>query len=263
MESLAALIFDVDGTLSETEELHRQAFNDAFAILGLDWHWDRTLYGELLKVTGGKERILHYLERHHPDELAALRPLVPEIHARKTARYTSLIDAGAIGLRPGVARLITEARRAGLRLAIATTTSRPNVITLLRSAFPISREAIFEVIVAGDEVARKKPWPDVYEAALTGLHLPATACIALEDSRNGVLAAHRAGLPVVVTPSLYTASDVFGDALSVVSDLGEPRAPYRHVSGHGKGEGCVTIDALRRWCVLDVSLPATRSLVVC
>jgi HAD superfamily hydrolase (TIGR01509 family) len=263
MNSLAALIFDVDGTLAETEELHRQAFNDAFAILGLDWHWDRTLYGELLKVTGGKERILHYLERHQPDALGALRPLVPEIHARKTACYTSLVDAGAVGLRPGVARLMTEARRAGLRLAIATTTSRPNVISLLRSAFPISREANFEVIVAGDEVARKKPWPDAYEAALMGLRLPATSCIAFEDSRNGVLAAHRAGLPVVVTPSLYTASDEFGEALAIVSDLGEPHAPYRHVSGHGHGEGCVTIDALRRWCALDGSLPIARLAAAC
>jgi beta-phosphoglucomutase-like phosphatase (HAD superfamily) len=88
-----ALIFDVDGTLAETEEIHRQAFNDTFAKLDLDWTWDRALYCELLRVTGGKERILHYLVRYRPDEALLSEERVRAIHALKTDRYTELLLA--------------------------------------------------------------------------------------------------------------------------------------------------------------------------
>ncbi len=193
---LEALIFDVDGTLAETEELHRAAFNAAFAAAGLAWHWDIPLYTRLLEVTGGKERIRHHAETAGlpvPDDIAAL-------HADKTARYVDLVRPGAITLRPAIAQLLTDAKAAGLRLAIATTTSRANVDALLAATLATNP---FEVIAAGDEVPAKKPSPDIYHLALSRLGLPATACIALEDTQNGLTAATRAGLRTVITPSLY------------------------------------------------------------
>ena len=131
MSVLSALIFDVDGTLAETEELHREAFNAAFAAAGLDWHWDTALYSQLLAVSGGKERIAHY--QHRAGITPALDPAqVAALHADKTTRYTARLSASDISLRPGIRRVLAEAKEAGLRLAIATTTSRPNVDALLR-----------------------------------------------------------------------------------------------------------------------------------
>src|SRR5208282_6062317 len=133
MSKLAALIFDVDGTLAETErDGHLVAFNRAFADAGLDWVWTDALYGELLSVTGGKERILYYLDRYRPDfpRPPALSDFIASLHAAKTKHFLKLVSEGRIPLRPGVERLLGEARRSGLRLAIATTTSPENVTAL-------------------------------------------------------------------------------------------------------------------------------------
>ncbi|ADZ69412.1 HAD-IA family hydrolase [Polymorphum gilvum] len=208
--ALRALIFDVDGTLSETEEVHRRAFNEAFAAAGLDWHWDAALYGRLLKVTGGKERIAAFVRDHlgqapDPERIAVL-------HAAKTARYGALVAQGGLTLRPGIAALIADARAAGLRLAVATTTSGPNVESLCRSCFGAPMAEVFDAIAAGDEVAAKKPAPDVYRLALDRLGLAAQDCVALEDSRNGLLSARAAGLRCLVSPSRYTAGEDFAEA---------------------------------------------------
>ena len=217
MSTLQAVIFDVDGTLAETEEWHREAFNAAFAAAGLGWVWDSALYGRLLEVTGGKERMAHYQEvagvsrRLGAGEIAAL-------HADKTARYAARVAGGGLALRPGVRRVLEEARAAGLRLAIATTTSRANVDALLAACAPLPG---FDVIAAGDEVARKKPAPDVYEAALERLGLPAASCVAIEDTVNGVRSAVGAGLRCVVTMSAYGGNGPFEGAALVVPDLGE------------------------------------------
>ena len=176
-----ALIFDVDGTLAETEELHRQAFNEAFDCRGLDWHWDRAVYKDLLRVTGGKERIRAYRAR---------QPIVPplpdgdiaELHRIKTARYAELVETGCCTLRPGVADLLTAARARGQRLAIATTTSHGNIDALLSRALGTRWAADFDAIVAGDDVRHKKPAPDVYLEVLARLKLDAADCVAVEDS---------------------------------------------------------------------------------
>jgi beta-phosphoglucomutase-like phosphatase (HAD superfamily) len=222
MSTLQALIFDVDGTLADTErDGHRPAFNAAFAEHGLDWHWDDALYGKLLAITGGKERMRHYAEQHATE--VAARPdfdaLIKKLHAAKTEHYVRLVEQGGLPLRPGVARLIDQARRAGIRLAIATTTSPENVGALLRATLGDGAEAWFEAIGAGDIVPTKKPAPDIYRWVLDRLALPAENCLAIEDSANGLRAARAAGLRCLVTPNDYTAGEYFGDAWRVQADL--------------------------------------------
>lgn len=214
----AALILDVDGTLAETEELHRQAFNDAFSRHGLSWEWDRALYQDLLRVTGGKERIRAYHQR-----LVAAPPLpdadIAVLHRIKTARYAELVESGCCPLRPGVAALLAAARARGQRLAIATTTSHGNIDALLSRALGKGWAAGFDAIVAGDDVPRKKPAPDVYVAVLAQLKLAAADCVAIEDSANGLIAARGAGIPVLITRSLFFRDEDFADAQVVLDDL--------------------------------------------
>jgi HAD superfamily hydrolase (TIGR01509 family) len=215
-----ALIFDVDGTLAETEEVHRQAFNDAFAQARLDWHWGRMVYKELLRVAGGKERIRAF-DVMRPSGAPLSDDRIAELHRIKTTRYAELIAAGGCALRPGVQALLDGAQERGQRLAIATTTSRGNIDALLSVALGSDWACRFEVIAAGDEVARKKPAPDVYLDVLARLALPASECIAIEDSGNGLVAASRAGIPVLITRSVYFCDDDFSCALLAVDELTE------------------------------------------
>ncbi|TXM75239.1 HAD-IA family hydrolase [Methylobacterium sp. WL103] len=242
---LKALIFDVDGTLAETEDLHRQAFNHAFSELGLSWHWDPACYADLLTVMGGKERLAHYVATRHGDA-ADLRARMPEIHTRKTAIYGGLVSEGALALRPGVARLIAEARAGDVRLAIATTTTRANVDTLLAVNFPAG-DRPFDVIASGDEAARKKPASDIFDLAVHRLGIAPSEAIAFEDSAAGIRSALDAGLPVLATRSRYTESHRLDGAFSAVSDLGEPGHPHRHVFGVAWADGVVTLAGLRAW----------------
>lgn len=204
-----ALVFDVDGTLAETEEVHRQAFNETFAANGFDWHWTEDDYRILLKVTGGKERMAAHRATvgYGPEDAVIAR-----LHKEKTDRYGAIIAAGGVSLRPGVADLIAAARACGLAVAVATTTNRPNVEALARAVWGCPAGEVFDVIAAGDEVAAKKPAPDVFTLALARLGLPTSDALAFEDSRNGVLSAKAAGLRVIVTPSLYTAGDDLSQA---------------------------------------------------
>nr|WP_294517529.1 HAD-IA family hydrolase [uncultured Rhodopila sp.] len=241
MPALSALIFDVDGTLAETEEIHRVAFNEAFDAASLDWHWDQALYGELLAVSGGKERITHYQR-----SAGIARPLDPAgvaaLHADKTARYTARIRAGGLPMRPGIRRILAEAKEAGLLLAIATTTSHPNVQALLAAAAPLPA---FDLIAAGDDVPAKKPAEDIYLLALQRLGLPASACLAFEDTTNGLVSAVGAGLRCVVTVSAYGGPGPFPGAVSVLSHLGDPDMPAEVLSGPGLQAGVADLAWLR------------------
>ena len=247
MSELKALLFDVDGTLAETEEVHREAFNHLFAEYGLDWVWDRDLYRELLAVTGGKERIRHYIERYHPEFRPPkdLDSFIAELHAAKTRKYGEIIASGRVPLRPGVRRLLEEARAEGLRLGITTTTSPDNVRVLLETSLSPESLDWFEVIAAGSVVPNKKPAPDIYLYALEQMGLEPGACLAIEDSYNGVRAALGAGIPVLVTASAYTEGEDFNGAALVVDQLGEPGQPFRVLSGEAGGAQWVTPALLR------------------
>jgi HAD superfamily hydrolase (TIGR01509 family) len=224
---LGALIFDVDGTLADTEETHRQAFNYAFVAFGLDWEWSKALYRELLRTSGGKERIDRFVEALSvpQSEKRRLAALAPAIHREKTRLYTELVADGRCELRPGIARLLREASASGVRLAIASTTSPQNVDALLTRHLGPGALRMFDAIACGDHVQRKKPAPDIYHLALAMLGLPAWACIAFEDSPNGVCAAKCAGLFTVVTPSPWTAGERFRGANLELPHLGDERHP--------------------------------------
>ena len=221
---LRALIWDVDGTLAETEhDGHRVAFNQAFAEAGLGWHWDEPLYRDLLATTGGKERLRAWWQQVEPANAAApeTSARIARLHARKTALYIDLVARGAVQLRPGVARLLQAAREAGITLAVATTTTPDNVDALLQATLGPGTPAWFACIGAGDVVPAKKPAPDIYLWVLQRLGLAAADCLALEDSAPGSAAAVAAGLPTVVTRSRYTQADVLPASPLLRADLAD------------------------------------------
>ena len=247
MSELKALIFDVDGTLADTEANgHRVAFNKAFAEAGLNWHWSVELYGELLAVTGGKERIFHYIQKYQPQFIAPgeVGEFIASLHRTKNGYYADMVAAGDIPLRPGVKRLLLEAQQAGLRLAIATTTSLENVEALLEHSLDPDAVSWFEVIAAGDVVAAKKPAPDIYHYALAALNLPADQCLAVEDSLNGLRSALAANLKTLVTVSDYTRHENFNGAALVVDQLGEPGQAMAVLAGDAGGAEMIDVDTL-------------------
>lgn len=255
MEWPQALIFDVDGTLADTErDGHRVAFNRAFAEEGLDWVWSVGLYGELLSVTGGKERILFYLDRFNtgferPTDLAGF---IAGLHRSKTKHYMALISEGAIPLRPGVRSLLEEARASATRLAIATTTTPENVSALIESTLPAGAMDWFEVVGAGDVVPNKKPAPDIYRYVLEQMHLAPEQAIALEDSAHGLSAARNAGIGhVVVTVNDYTEGQDFDGAVAVFDKLGEAGQPASLLAGPAPANSIVDLGYLRALGVMQ------------
>lgn len=217
--AVAALIFDVDGTLAETEELHREAFNRAFAGEGLPYRWDQARYRSLLLVTGGRQRLEHFFAESTGLTGVQIAELAARLHRAKNGHYAEVMADSPIELRPGVAGLLHQARTTRLKLAIATTTSRVNLEGLARR-FPGELDLDgFDAVVCGEDVTALKPDSEVYRTALDRLGLPPGRCIAFEDTQNGVESAVGAGLPVVATPSLYSTGQDFSAATVVLDDL--------------------------------------------
>lgn len=249
MKELSSLIFDVDGTLADTEQDgHRIAFNLAFAEAGLDWNWDAATYERLLSVFGGKERIRYFIDDFRPDfnAPADLDGFIRELHQNKTGHYLALLKAGAIPLRPGVKRVLKEARAAGLKLGIASTTTLENATVLLSETIGAASLDWFDVIACGDIVPRKKPAPDIYEYALERLGIGAAECLAIEDSQSGLAAATTAGLKTVVTVNASTRKQDFSGAAIVLDQLGEPDEGFRVLAGNAEGATLVDVPFLRR-----------------
>ena len=227
--TIKAIIFDVDGTLADTEDAHRKSFNKAFAENGLDWNWDVALYDKLLKVTGGKERIKHFVATCLPDfaKPADYEGFVKHLHAIKTGHYTAMLREGQIPLRPGIKLLINDAYVAGIKLAIATTTTPENVTALLEVGLGKDWERYFAANGCGDIVPSKKPAPDIYYWVLDKLQLAPEACIALEDSNNGLRSALAAGIKTYVTTNPYTHWHDIDGAAGIFEDLSDLSAFYR------------------------------------
>lgn len=250
MQKLEVLLFDVDGTLADTErDGHRVAFNQAFASEGLDWDWSVETYGQLLTVTGGKERIKYYLSHFLPEFQAPteLDSFVAKLHAAKTEYYKALMVDPGLPLRPGVERLLQEARARELRMAIVTTTTPANVSALLTNSLAVDAEGWFEVIAAGDVVPAKKPAPDIYDWAMTQMGVSPEQCLAFEDSDNGLKSVQGAGIrSIVVTVNGYTAAQDFTGASIVLDNLGSPGAPARVLSGDTLADGMITVNNLEK-----------------
>jgi HAD superfamily hydrolase (TIGR01509 family) len=221
--SIQAIIYDVDGTLAETEDWHRKAFNKAFAESGLDWTWDVALYTKLLGVTGGKERIKYFVSDFLTgwSKPAAFDDFVKSLYALKTRHYGDFVRARRIALRPGIASLIRRAHSAGIAQAVATTTAHENVAALLEAALGSDWARMFGAVGSGDIVPHKKPAPDVYLWVLKELGIAAANCIALEDSEIGLRASLAAGITTFVTLNPYTRGQDFAGAAAVFDDLAD------------------------------------------
>ena len=217
-----ALFFDMDGVIIDTEkDGHRVAFNAAFEEFGFPVHWDVDYYGELLKISGGKERMRHHLQtRGFGKEVSPseVDELIIELHKRKTEIFINLIEGGSLQLRPGIHRLMTEANDLDVPICICTTATQKSAEAVASHSLP---DIKFSHILAGDIVARKKPAPDIYLLALEKTGREPSKCIVVEDSRNGMLAGNSATIPVVVTTSIYTSDEEFDKATLVVSCLGD------------------------------------------
>lgn len=230
--NIKAIIFDVDGTLADTEDGHRKSFNQAFAECDLDWNWDVDLYDKLLKVTGGKERIKYYVDQFLTGytKPADFEDFVKQLHAVKTGYYTRMLAEGHIPLRPGIKQFIHDARAADITLAIATTTTPENVTALLQVGLGKNWADYFAANGCGDIVPHKKPAPDIYHWVLNQLKLSPRDCIALEDSENGLRSSLAAGIKTFVTINQYTRKQDFTGAEGVFDDLGDLDEFYR-ISG--------------------------------
>ena len=224
---LKALIFDVDGTLADTEHAHLKAFNQAFAQEGFNWHWSEAEYTELLNISGGKERMLHHWRQLEPDmkevQGGAVNDTMERLHLVKTAFYEAAVRNGEVSLRPGVLALMQEAREQDLQLAIATTTSPANIAALLTAAIGSDWRTHFLAVGDASSSPIKKPDPQVYRQVLSDMNLEASECVAFEDSSNGLRAANAAGLKTVITPNPFTDHHDFRAAWRVVPDLRQAR----------------------------------------
>ena len=254
MAQLQALIFDVDGTLADTEcEGHRVAFNRAFNEYGLSWNWSVELYGTLLAVGGGKERMKYFLETHHPSIPPSFSVEdIPALHLLKNKYYEEILLNGEIPLRPGVIRLFNEAQAQGIRMAIATTSSLTNTLALLKYHLGSEAESLFEVIGAGDVVPNKKPAPDIYQYVLEKLGVPPESCVVFEDSEAGVKASCHAHLATVMTINTYTESHSSKGAALVVDHLGDPNNLCKAIAGNIEGfQGQVDLEVCQK--ILNVN----------
>ncbi len=250
MNRIKALLWDVDGTLAETErDGHRVAFNRAFADLGLPWRWNEAHYGVLLHVTGGRERLLHDMKTRSdaPPTAAERESLARDLHQRKNLHYAELQRRSCLPLRGGVRALMEECRTRGVRMAITTTTSRSNVGALLCIVLGPDWRTWFDAVVCGEDVQRKKPDPEVYQRALQLLGIGPLEAVALEDSPGGVAAARAADIPVVVARSVYFADATIEGAIAIGPGF-DTRGGWRPALRTDAARNTVTLDDIEAWC---------------
>ena len=210
---MTALLLGSLSTVADTSELQRQAFNDAFAEHGLDWHWDHDSYVELLRHSGGAQRIAEQATRLHQDVDAHA------VHATKSALFQARLAQGGIRPRPGVADTVRHAKDSGVQVALVTTTSAANVSALLAGLEPHLHAADLDLVVDATQVDRGKPDPAAYRFALGVLGESALHCVAVEDNLPGLQAALGAGVACVAFPNQNTNDHDFAAAAGVVSHL--------------------------------------------
>ncbi|KAJ4818985.1 Haloacid dehalogenase-like hydrolase superfamily protein [Rhynchospora pubera] len=223
----AALLFDCDGVLVDTEkDGHRISFNDTFAEKELGVTWDVELYGELLKIGGGKERMTAYFNKtgwpaKAPKTDDERKDFIASLHKRKTELFMALIEKKLLPLRPGVQRIIDEALSKGVQVAVCSTSNEKAVSAIVSNLLGPERAKKI-TIFAGDVVPRKKPDPAIYLLAASTLGVDPSSCVVVEDSAIGLAAAKGAGMKCIVTKSGYTAEEDFLNADAVYDCIGDP-----------------------------------------
>ena len=254
---IRALLFDVDGTLAETERHgHLAAFNAAFAEAGVPWRWSEVRYGQLLRVTGGRERLLFDMatQSQAPARDSDRQQLAAHLHALKNRQYAAIVARGQLPLRAGVAELLADCARAAVAVAVVTTTSRSNVEALLACHFGVGWHEHFAVLVCAEDAPRKKPHPQAYEQALDKLALEPAAAVALEDSPAGVAAAGSARVSVVLTRSYYFPdTPATAGVLAAGCSLGEPADWQPALAANARR---VTLEQIARWQAAAVAAPS-------
>ena len=247
--ALKAIIFDVDGTLGETEPVHREAFNAAFRAEGLEWHWSPALYREICQIPGGRERLYNYVEKHHPEcmERFEAEDLYLKIHRRKTRMFGRLLEDSGTSLRTGVGRLITDARSAGILLGVCTTSQLETFEILVINALGFEAISWFKAVVSGKDVQKRKPDPEGYVKVLKKLRVTPSEAVVIEDSPTGVQAARAAGIRVIAAPSDLTREGEFSGAEILLSDLGEPGMPFEVLEGDPRGYSYASVRSIRSW----------------
>ncbi len=251
MGALKAVLWDVDGTLVESErDGHRVAFNRAFEALGLAWRWSEERYGELLRISGGRERLLHDMTTRGdvPPTGDEREALARELHGRKNRFFAELVAGGALPLRPGVENLMRECAAAGVRMGIVTTTSRVNAEALLQTNLGPRWRERFAAVVCGEDVGRKKPDPQAYRLALKALDIGPLEAVAIEDSPGGAAAARAADVPVVVSLSSYFAHATFEGVVAIGPGLHQ-RSGWRPALRPGNADDApVGLEDIQGWC---------------
>ncbi len=252
---LKGIIFDVDGTMADTEEIHRQAFNQTFHEFDLNWHWSKSDYHKLLSISGGRERFKQCLNEDQDLKSQIDDPgqFIKALHQRKSEHYRAMVASDRIKLRPGIHRLIKEAQASGIQLAVATSSCVANLNTLINVTLNIDPKEIFSMIVSGDTIMDKKPSPIAYQCALAGLGLTPETCVAIEDTKNGNLAAREAGLNTIITTHAYTIDNDFTGASLVVNHLGEPDNAFKVAQGYAYDRSYVDIELLNNIVGNDVT----------
>ena len=250
---LKAVLFDVDGTIAESEELHRKAFNESFKEYGLSWFWDEAIYRELTLVGGGRERIMHYIERTSPEMLTYknLTSYIDSLHKVKSQIYKDNLNEIGITLRPGVRRLIDELKKNNIRMSLVSSTTEENLHNLFQIGLNVNPGDWFEIIGHGDCTKFKKPSPEIYHWVLEKMKLPAGGCVAIEDAPRGVDSAVSAGLKVIITPSKYTNQEIFEKGDLVLSDLGEPGKPFKVLKGDVFNKSFVDLGLIKKMHEID------------
>ena len=245
---LNAILFDVGGTIAESEEIHRVSFNEAFKEFGLNWYWDEAIYRELVFIGGGKERIKHYITRAWPEMLKQknLTKYIESVHKIKGQIYEEFLNDSKLQARPGIIRLLKELKNEEIRLAIVSDTTEENLINLFKKGLGINPIEWFEILAHGGCTIQKKPSPDIYLWTLERLKLPPESCLAIEDAPRGVDSAIDAGLKVLVTPSIYTLAEKFEKSSLLLSHLGEPEEPFNVIKGDAFGHSFVDLDLLKK-----------------
>ncbi len=245
---LSAVLFDVDGTISETEDFHRKSFNEAFKEFNLDWFWDEAIYTELINIGDGKERIEYYIKRAWPEmlEYKNLTKYINSIHKVKNEIFKDFVLDSDIKFRPGVLRLINELKEKNVRIAIVSSTTQEDLFTLFKKGLNMDPNSTFDLIAHGGCTENKRPSPEIYEWILEKMRIAPQSCVAIEDSLRGLRSAVNANINVLVTPSIYTKKEDFKEANIVVSSLGEYDEPFKVIQGKVHGNKLVNIDLLNK-----------------